>query len=331
MEGFEQRLWSLSPSAKLRLTSGHILPIHRELAVLASPVLAALLYRSTEDRDRCIVLHVPKEWPFAKQEAKLIWLLWLAFVYAPHLGPIDNDVIGSLSADQAKDLLQLADLLKSTPVLVDRIRSTLWASHGGLVAIINPETKVEWAPVKWLGSDDNTSYIWQVCEGVHGCEHRWCERTLDTVNVLRMTASAAAQFREAYLKVINNALNLVPLAPCDEVARTAQALLACEWASGHTDLLQAVMQTCSRCPEFQRAYILSSLGIQKPPAYDSAQLTPHVITSISNQQCNLKNVQALVCVNTMPAAASPSEASTVGLSPLLANLLSEQELRQLLD
>eukprot|EP00877_Chromochloris_zofingiensis_P003058 jgi/Chrzof1/12753/Cz07g06090.t1 len=327
MECFEQRLWSLNPSAKLRLTSGHILPMHKEIATLGSPVLAALLYRGTEDKDRCTVVQVPKDWAYAKQEAKQTWLLWLAFVYAPHLGPVDKEIIGSLSADKAKDLLQLADLLKSAPVLIDRIRSTLWSSLGGLVEIIHPETKARWVPVRWLGAADNTSYTWHICDGVNGSEHRWCTRTLDTVNVLRMTANAAQEFRTAYLKVIGDALNLVPLAPCDEVARTARALLACEWAAGHTELMQAVMHTCGRCPKFQRAYLTTSLTIQQLPLYDGAQLYPCVVNSVTCQQSSVNHVQAIVEVTAVPAAASPSQDSTVPLSPVIGSILNDIEFK----
>lgn len=173
------------------------------------------------------MVQVPKDWPYTNQEAKATWLLWLAYVHAPHLVPVDKEIIGSLSADKARDLLQLADLLKSAPVLVHEIRSSLWGSQDALVAMVDPVTNAKWVPVRWLGADEHTSYTWRFCDGIDGKEHRWCERTYESVNVLRMTASATADFRASFLKVIVDGLSLVPLAPCDEVARTARSLLAC--------------------------------------------------------------------------------------------------------
>eukprot|EP00877_Chromochloris_zofingiensis_P003045 jgi/Chrzof1/12741/Cz07g05260.t1 len=332
MEQFEQRLWSLNPSAKLRLCSGLLIPMHKEVVTLASPVLAALLFHGFQDKDHCLVCSVPKDWGFCKAEYKSIWLLWLAFVYAPILGPLYDELLDSICPSQAKDLLQLATVLQSPAGLNERIRMKVWGSSEAMVEVSEPGSDVKWAVVRWLGSQEGTCYSWHLCSGPEGSEHRWCEKNGVYGAVLRLTREAAKQFRAGYLTIMSDALDLVPHVPCDEVAVTAKALLACELGCGHSELMELVLKACSRSPEFQRALINCCVA-PCHPSYNSMELPDYVVSNVScnDSRKSLKCMSTGIKLTPVTPTSSPElhDASKLPLAEFLATVIGDKALDSL--
>lgn len=301
MEKFEHRVWSLRPSAKLRLSSGILLPMHSEVVSLSSPVMAALLQKGKKDKDHCIVCTAQHDWTFSKDA----WLLWLACVYAHHLGPLSKaEMIGAGNA-AVRSALLLTSVLKCQISVADRLLELAWGAETALLHVSGQWSTSLWTPVRWLSATDRFSYCWHVDSGTN--EHRWCETIwtssgIPEVRVLRLSPSAAAEFRACYLRLLMDILSLVPLVPCYEVVGTVKALLSCEVSAGHTDLLNEVAKVCSRSPVFLKALIKSTTQVL-PPSYSASHLPEYIITELNcckEQPGSIKTMSASACIEAAP-------------------------------
>eukprot|EP00877_Chromochloris_zofingiensis_P003640 jgi/Chrzof1/13277/Cz07g27080.t1 len=316
MQAFEHLLWSWTPSVKLKLSNGLIIPMHKEIIRFVSPVLTAMFARGTADKEHCCVCPVPRDWPQSKPEAKDTWLLWLWYVYLPYMG---NSTVEELSMDptRARDVLVLAEKLGSQAAVIDQITASAWGSGHALIELAHPGD-ISWAAISWSSKPGEARYSWQVCEGPLGTEYRFFQIGRQSVpHVLRFSPSGAAEFRAAYMKVLEDTLALCPYVPVEEVVHSVLPLLACDVSAGHHELLDQVSAVCSRCPDFLRAFILGSLDSMQACDTADIPLSDFIITKVScaDRRSNLKVIQGDVTTEAAPSSSSTRNYAAGDRSP----------------
>eukprot|EP00877_Chromochloris_zofingiensis_P000500 jgi/Chrzof1/10450/UNPLg00377.t1 len=122
-----------------------------------------------------------------------------------------------------------------------------------------------------------------------------------------MTPDAAAQLRAQYLAVVLEALSMDPLPPLEELACTAGALLCCEVPLGHKELLDAVVKTCIRSPDFLRTLMGGSFR-----SFGSSSDAYNVLNGVVT---DLVPTQQRTCLRRMDAIATCAAAPTPFLEP----------------
>lgn len=308
--------------------------MHKEMVQFASPVLAALFQKCTEDKDRCIVCSVPRDWPQCKAEAKDAWLSWLWYVYLPYTGA----AAGGKILGKTREVLLLAEKLGSQTGVMERIIGQTWGTMSTLVELMHPG-EASWAPIIWIDQPGDALYSWQVFDGALGRECRFYQTGAMCVpHVLRLSPAAAEEFRAAYLSVLADALSLVPHfngEDLSKVVHTVLALLSCEVAAGHSDLMDQVSTTCSKCPEFLRAVILGSLQNGSYADFSNIPLPDAVLTQItcSPERSRPSCAQAEVSLMFAPLQTTSSEESsfTRAESSPLTLLLEQSDISNLLN
>lgn len=272
---------------------GAVLPLHREIVGLA-PVMANIFEHGVQQIDQTLLCFVPSDLMTYPKEA---WLAWMVFVYAPHLGPrADRDSLNALATEVAKPAWQLAHALKSRPNLLEAMRNWALGSGTALVQLTHTASGRRWEAVRWLSRSDNVSYCWDIAYGPSGTvEHRWCESSSSPVKVVCLTPSAGDAFRMLYLQVVLDALDLVPMVCVEDVAITVMVMLRSGALESQSTLQDAVLDACSRSPDFLRAFIRSSIP-SVTPTYNAYSLLDRLIVAItpgSDPGCG-KDVEATI-------------------------------------